>query len=109
MKKNDIEERMKNTLLSSQSVESLGIYWRSEGTFIATRGELLADDIYGTVDKRGWKLVNGLYYFSVYPYVREPRTPEDIEYIVGVKLKTDYLRNLLQNHSTAAVPTPSSW
>lgn len=97
MKKNDIEERMKNTLLSSQSVESLGIYWRSEGTFIATRGELLADNIYGSVDKRGWKLVNGsLYYFSIYPYVREPRTPEDIEYIVGVKLKTDYLRNLLQ-------------
>ena len=97
MKKNDIEERMKNTLLSSQSVESLGIYWRAEGTFIATRGETLADDIYGSVDKRGWKLVNGsLYYFSVYPYVREPRTPEDIEYMVGVKLKTDYLRNLLQ-------------
>ncbi|WP_433939636.1 sensor histidine kinase [Paenibacillus lautus] len=97
MKKNDIEERMKNTLLSSQSVESLGIYWRAEGTFIATRGETLADDIYGSVDKRGWKHVNGsLYYFSVYPYVREPRTPEDIEYMVGVKLKTDYLRNLLQ-------------
>ncbi|MEC0201298.1 histidine kinase [Paenibacillus lautus] len=97
MKKNDIEERMKNTLLSSQSVESLGIYWRAEGTFIATRGETLADDIYGSVNKRGWKHVNGnLYYFSVYPYVREPRSPEDIEYIVGVKLKTDYLRNLLQ-------------
>ncbi|MCM3257560.1 histidine kinase [Paenibacillus lautus] len=97
MKKNDIEERMKNTLLSSQSVESLGIYWREEGTFIATRGETLADDIYGSVDKRGWKYVNGsLYYFSLYPYVREPRTPEDIEYMVGVKLKTDYLRNLLQ-------------
>lgn len=97
MKKNDIEERMKNTLLSNQSVESLGIYWKAEGTFIGTRGEIQADDIYGSVDKRGWKLVNGsLYYFSLYPYIREPRSPEDIEYIVGVKLKTDYLRNLLQ-------------
>ncbi|WP_037293392.1 sensor histidine kinase [Saccharibacillus sacchari] len=97
MKKNALVERMDNALLSNQSIESLAVYWKQEHAMIATRQDPLAYEIYGSVEKRGWQMVNGnLYYFSLYPYIREPRTPDEIQYVVGVKLKMDYLRNVLK-------------
>lgn len=97
MRKNELVESMENTLLSNQSVESIGIYWKKEKAMVATRRDPAAYEIYDSVDRRGWKTVGGsLYYFSLYPYIREPKSPEEIEYVVGVKLKMDDLRNLLQ-------------
>lgn len=96
MKKNEIGAMIRNTLVSSQSVEMVGIYWRADGTFISTMSGLTADDPFKEVTGRGWKNVNGsLYYFSVYPYVNQPSSPNEIQYVVGVKLKTEYLAGLL--------------
>jgi len=97
MRKNELVESMENTLLSNQSVESIGIYWKKEKAMVATRRDPTASEIYDSVDRRGWKTVDdSLYYFSLYPYIRAPKSPEEIEYVVGVKLKMDDLRNLLQ-------------
>lgn len=96
MKKNEIGDMIKNTLVSSQSVEMVGIYWKSDGTFISTNMSKAAAAPFKEVTRRGWKNVDGsLYFFSVYPYIKQPSSPSDIQYIVGVKLKTDYLKGLL--------------
>ena len=42
MKKNDIVDRLRQTLLSSRSIESIGIYWKNEGTFLSTSNSLEA-------------------------------------------------------------------
>lgn len=96
MKKNEIGDMIKNTLVSSQSVDLVGIYWKSDETFISTNSSKTAVVPFKEVTRRGWKNVNGsLYFFSVYPYIKEPSSPSNIQYIVGVKLKTDYLKGLL--------------
>ncbi|MBY9078229.1 histidine kinase [Paenibacillus sp. HN-1] len=96
MKKNEIGAMISNTLVSSQSVEMVGIYWRSDGTFVSTVSDRSAVIPFREVTRRGWKTVNGsLYYFSVYPYIHQPSRPSDIQYIVGVKIKTEYLAGLL--------------
>ncbi|QQZ64429.1 histidine kinase [Paenibacillus sonchi] len=96
MKKNDIKAMISNTLVSSQSVEMVGIFWRSDGTFISTASGRSVAGPFKQVTRQGWKTVDGsLYYFSVYPYIKQPSSPSDIQYIVGVKLKTEYLVGLL--------------
>ncbi|WP_435924861.1 sensor histidine kinase [Paenibacillus sp. DYY-L-2] len=96
MKKNEIKEMIDNTLISSQSVESVGIYWRSDETMVSTAPSQNISELFQQVTRSGWVTVNNnLYYFSVYPYVKPPDNPSDIHYIVGVKLKTDYLAGLL--------------
>lgn len=95
MKKNEIGNMLSNTLISSQSVEMVGIYWRSDGTFISTIGRQ-SSELFKDVTRRGWKTINGsLYFFSVYPYIQQPKNTMDIQYVVGVKIKTDYLVGLL--------------
>lgn len=97
MKKNDIADRLSAQLLSSQAVDTLGIYWKSDGTFIYTGHDPLAKPLFEGVTERGWQTVgNSLYYFSVYPYIHQPKNPANIQYIVGVKLKTEYLTSLLE-------------
>ncbi|WP_019909230.1 sensor histidine kinase [Paenibacillus sp. HW567] len=96
MKKNDIVDRISDPLLSSQAIESIGIYWRAEGTFISTGHYPLDKLPFEKVQQRGWQTVNNsLYYFSVYPYIHQPKNPANIQYVVGVKLNTGYLSNLL--------------
>ncbi|MEK4209214.1 MULTISPECIES: sensor histidine kinase [Paenibacillus] len=97
MKKNDIYDRISAPLLSSQAIESIGIYWKSDGTFIFTGHDSLAKQPFQKVTQRGWQIVNNnLYYFSIYPYIHEPKNPANIQYIVGVKLKKEYLTSLLE-------------
>ncbi|MCM3784560.1 histidine kinase [Neobacillus mesonae] len=97
MKKNDIVDRLKQTLLSSQSIESIGIYWRSEETFLSTNNTREAKLPFMEVHQRGWQTVgDSLYYFAVYPYIQKPGHPESIQYVVGVKLNTNYLKSLLK-------------
>lgn len=95
MKKNDIWSMINNTLVSSQSVEMVGIYWRSDGTFISTMSGQSSGP-FKEVQRRRWETINGsLYFFSVYPYIQQPSSSLDIQYVVGVKIKTDYLKGLL--------------
>ncbi|WP_228744866.1 sensor histidine kinase [Paenibacillus sp. S150] len=95
MKKNDIGAMIHNTLVSSQSVEMVGIYWKSDETFISTMSGQTSEP-FKKVTRRGWETINGsLYFFSVYPYIKQPNIPLDIQFVVGVKLKTDYLLGLL--------------
>ncbi|UQZ32637.1 sensor histidine kinase [Paenibacillus sp. PK3_47] len=97
MKKNDISDRLSDQLLSSQAVDTLGIYWKSDRTFIYTGHNPQAKPLFEGVTERGWKNVgSSLYYFSVYPYIHQPTNPANIQYIVGVKLKTEYLTSLLE-------------
>ncbi|MCP1426980.1 two-component system sensor histidine kinase YesM [Paenibacillus xylanexedens] len=97
MKKNDIVDRLRQTLLSSRSIESIGIYWKSEETFLSTNSTPEARLPFKDVHQRGWKIVgNGLYYFALYPYIQKPGQNEPTQYVVGVKLNTDYLKNLLK-------------
>ncbi|MGN7761151.1 sensor histidine kinase [Paenibacillus sp. 22594] len=96
MKKNDIFDRISEPLLSSQAIDSIGIYWRAEGTFISTGHDPLNKLPFENVKHRGWQTINNsLYYFSVYPYIHQPKNPANIQYVVGVKLNTDYLTSLL--------------
>lgn len=96
MNKNEISERLSEQLFSSLAVESIGIYWKSDGTFIQTGHNSLAKLPFEQVTERGWQTINNsLYYFSVYPYIHQPKNPANIQYIVGVKLKTEYLTSLL--------------
>jgi len=98
MKKNDIFDRISDPLLSSHSIDSIGIYWRTDGDFVTTSRDLEAIKPFLSVTSRGWKRVDGsLYYFSVSPFVRPSLKPADIQYVVGVKLKTEYLAELLKN------------
>jgi two-component system sensor histidine kinase YesM len=97
MKKNEIFDRITGSILSSQSIDLIGVYWKSDSTFISSSHNFLAKIPFETVTKRGWKVVdNSLYYFSVYPYIHQPSNPDDIQFIVGVKLKTEYLASLLE-------------
>jgi two-component system, sensor histidine kinase YesM len=98
MQKVSISNRLKDQLLSSQAVDSIGIYWRSNGEFISTSPGSPAKVPFENVTKRGWQTFNGsLYYFSVYPYVNNSIKSKDIQYVVGVKLKNHYLTNLVEN------------
>lgn len=97
MKKNDIHDRISAPLLSSQAIESIGIYWNYDGTFIFTGHDPLAKQPFEKVSQRGWQIANNsLYYFSIYPYIHQPKNPANIQYIVGVKLKKEYLASLLE-------------
>jgi two-component system, sensor histidine kinase YesM len=97
MKKVDIFNRLQDQLLASQVADSIGIYWRKDESFISTSPLNLTKDPFKNVTKLGWQTFDGhLYFFSVYPYIRPPKNPTDIQYIVGVKLKTEYLISLLE-------------
>ncbi|MEK4660817.1 histidine kinase [Priestia sp. FSL H7-0729] len=97
MKKNDIVDRLRQTLLSSRSIESIGIYWKSEETFLSTNSTPEARLPFKDVHQRGWQIVgNSLYYFALYPYIQKSGQTEPTQYVVGVKLNTDYLKNLLK-------------
>ncbi|NUU79375.1 sensor histidine kinase [Paenibacillus xylanilyticus] len=97
MKKNDIVDRLRQTLLSSRSIESIGIYWKSEETFLSTNNTLEARLPFKDVDQRGWQIIDeSLYYFAVYPYIQKPGQTEPAQYVVGVKLNTEYLKSLLK-------------
>ncbi|WP_458127245.1 sensor histidine kinase [Paenibacillus sp. Z3-2] len=97
MKKNDIVDRLRQTLLSSRSIESIGIYWKSEETFLSTNNTQEARLPFKDVHQRGWQIVgNSLYYFSLYPYIQKSGENEPTQYVVGVKLNTDYLKSLLK-------------
>lgn len=94
MKHVDMSNRLQNQLYSSKAVDAMGIYWIANNEFISTGG--LPRALFKDVTKRGWQTYKGsLYYFSVYPYIRQPENPSDIRYVVGVKFKTDYLTSLL--------------
>lgn len=96
MLKNELLEQLSGPLLSSQAIESIGIYWKKEETFIYTGYDSAARDIFRQTERRGWQAIDGsLYYFSVYPYITQPSQPAPVEYLVGVKLKTDYLRSVV--------------
>lgn len=72
MKKNDIWSMINNTLVSSQSVEMVGIYWRSDGTFISTMSGQSAEP-FKEVQRRGWETINGsLYFFLSIPISNNP-------------------------------------
>ena len=97
MKKNDIVDRLRQTLLSSRSMESIGIYWRSEDMFLSTTNTLEARLPFKDIDQRGWKIIDdSLYYFAVYPYIQKSRQNDPAQYVVGVRLNTDYLKGLLK-------------
>ncbi|MCP1184379.1 sensor histidine kinase [Paenibacillus sp. 1781tsa1] len=97
MKKNDIVDRLRQTLLSSRSIESIGIYWKSEETFLSTNNTPEARLPFKEVHQRGWQIIgNSLYYFALYPYIQKSGQNEPTQYVVGVKLNTDYLKNLLK-------------
>jgi two-component system sensor histidine kinase YesM len=97
MKKNDIVDRLRQTLLSSRSIESIGMYWKSEETFLSTNNTPEARLPFKDVHQRGWQIVgNSLYYFALYPYIQKSGKNEPTQYVVGVKLNTDYLKSLLK-------------
>lgn len=97
MKKNEIVERLEKPLLSSRSIDTIGIYWKAEGTFLSTNRDLQAKLPFTQVEHKGWQTINNsLYYFAVYPYIQKPGHPEPVQYVVGVRLNTDYLKGLLK-------------
>lgn len=97
MKKNDIVDRLRQTLLSSRSIESIGIYWTSEETFLSTNNTLEARLPFQKVHRQGWQIQgDSLYYFAIYPYIHKSGQTEPAQYVVGVKLNTDYLKSLLK-------------
>ncbi|MDT9717713.1 histidine kinase [Paenibacillus sp. ClWae2A] len=97
MKKNEIVDRLRQTLLSSRSIESIGIYWKTEETFLSTNSTPEARLPFKDVQQRGWQIVgNSLYYFALYPYIQKSGQNEPTQYVVGVKLNTEYLKNLLK-------------
>lgn len=88
---------MRQTLLSSRSIESIGIYWTSEETFLSTNNTLEARLPFQKVHRQGWQIQgDSLYYFAVYPYIHKSGQTEPAQYVVGVKLNTDYLKSLLK-------------
>jgi two-component system sensor histidine kinase YesM len=95
MQKNAISNRLLDPLLSSQAIESIAIYWGPDGDFISTGS--LSPTVFESVTQRGWQYVNGSFiYYSVYPYFFQPEDLANIQYVVGVKLKTEYLAALLE-------------
>ena len=98
MKKNSIGARLDNVLISSQVIESIGIYWKHDGTYITTSNDAASKQIFQPINERGWHTINNsLYYFAVYPYIYQAGENSTPEYVVGVQLKTDYLKGLLRN------------
>ncbi|WP_240647315.1 sensor histidine kinase [Paenibacillus nanensis] len=98
MKMNEIRTSLEDILISSHAIDSIGIYWRFDGTYITTSHDPLSVQPFKDISERGWRTVNNsLYYFALYPYFREPGKTAPIEYVVGVQLKTDYLKNVLEN------------
>jgi len=98
MKKNNISDRLDDVLISSQVIESIGIYWKEDDTYITTSNDATSKQLYQPINERGWYTINNsLYYFSVYPYIYPEGESSVPEYIVGVQLKTDYLKSLLLN------------
>ena len=94
MQKNAISNRLLDPLLSSQAIESIAIYW-GPMDFISTGS--LSPTVFESVTQRGWQYVNGSFiYYSVYPYFFQPEDLANIQYVVGVKLKTEYLAALLE-------------
>ncbi|WP_151737069.1 sensor histidine kinase [Paenibacillus tengchongensis] len=97
MKKNAIRDKLGSTLITSRTVDALAIYWLTDETLITTNSGLLSEEHFQNVTARGWKVIGGnLYYFSVYPYIHPPKNPANFQYIVGVRLKPDYMVSLLQ-------------
>ncbi|WP_145046801.1 sensor histidine kinase [Paenibacillus xylanexedens] len=97
MKKNDIVDRLRQTLLSSRSIESIGIYWKKEGTFLSTSNSLEARLPFNEIQRPGWRIIDdSLYYFAAYPYIQKSEQLKPVQYVVGVKLNNDYLKSLLQ-------------
>ncbi|MDR6723445.1 two-component system sensor histidine kinase YesM [Paenibacillus amylolyticus] len=97
MKKNDIADRLRQTLLSSRSIESIGIYWKDEGTFLSTSNSLEARLPFNEIQRPGWRIIDdSLYYFAAYPYIQKSEQLKPVQYVVGVKLNNDYLKSLLQ-------------
>lgn len=97
MKKNDIVDRLRQTLLSSRSIESIGIYWKNEGTFLSTSNSLEARLPFNEIQRAGWRIIDdSLYYFAAYPYIQKSEQLKPVQYVVGVKLNNDYLKSLLQ-------------
>ncbi|MCG7376248.1 histidine kinase [Paenibacillus sp. ACRSA] len=97
MKKNDIVDRLRQTLLSSRSIESIGIYWKNEGTFLSTSNTLEARLPFNEIQRPGWRIIDdSLYYFAAYPYIQKSEQLKPVQYVVGVKLNNDYLKSLLQ-------------
>ncbi|KQY82659.1 hypothetical protein ASD24_14845 [Paenibacillus sp. Root52] len=97
MKKNDIVDRLRQTLLSSRSIESIGIYWKNEGTFLSTSNSLEARLPFNEIQRPGWRIIDdSLYYFAAYPYIQKSEQLKPVQYVVGVKLNNDYLKSLLQ-------------
>ncbi|WP_213514017.1 sensor histidine kinase [Paenibacillus montaniterrae] len=98
MKKNNIHDRLEDVLISSQAVNSIGIYWKGDGTYITTSNDAATKSIFQAVNERGWQVIDqSLYYFAVYPYIQQAGESSVPEYIVGVQLKTDYMKNVLLN------------
>jgi two-component system, sensor histidine kinase YesM len=98
MQKLSILKRLDEQLLSSQAVESMGVYWKSDETFISTAHGRLTKNPFKSVTKLGWQVYDGhLHFFSIYPYIRQPIDPKEIQYVVGVKIKKQYLTSLLEN------------
>src|SRR5690606_29090259 len=82
----------------SQAIQSLGIYWINDGTYITTTYDPSTKAFFQSINERGWRVINNsLYYFAVYPYLQQAGEINAPEYIVGVQLKTDYLKSLLPN------------
>lgn len=98
MKKNSIGDRLDDVLISSQAIDSIGIYWKDDGTYITTTNDASTKTIFQAANERGWHIINNsLYYFAVYPYIHKAGESAAPEYIVGVQLKTDYVKSLLLN------------
>lgn len=96
MIKNDIHDRMMESLLFSQSIDSLNIYWKADGDFIATREDAHTKELLMDATKQGWRNIDGsLYYFSVSSIMNPSFKPSDIQYVVGIKLKNKALTDLL--------------
>jgi len=95
-KKNEIYDLLSNALLSNQSIDSISIYWKKDDDFISTSHDVSLAAIFKGITSRGWKVVNGdLFYFSFFPLMKPQFQPFDIQYVVGIKIKTSVLSDLL--------------
>ncbi|PWW01119.1 two-component system sensor histidine kinase YesM [Paenibacillus cellulosilyticus] len=96
MNKNDIHDRMMESVLFSQSIDSLNIYWKTDGDFITTGHDSNIEKLLMDATSQGWQVIDGgLYYFSVSSIMKPSFKPSDIQYVVGIKLKTQALTDLL--------------
>jgi two-component system, sensor histidine kinase YesM len=96
MNKKDIHDRLMESLLFSPSIDSLNIYWKTDGDMITTSYDTNIRKILMNATSQGWHMIGGgLYYFSVSSIMKPSFTPSEIQYVVGVKLKSQALINLL--------------